>query len=420
MFQMLNQPFNGQLGTILKDKLSEEKYKYFVIVSAFAKNSGVLRMKESIRFFREKGGKIDAFIGLDAHGTSYEAVCNLFSIVDNLYIIHDNNSVVTFHPKAYYLTDLKSLDWIAVGSNNLTGGGLWTNQECSTIIDKCDNKGIDTINYLSTFIKQINMYKSDTCEFSLKINDVSDLDKLLDADLLRHEIELQIDAAKSIQKNPNKKAKTAINPFGTYGKVHIPRLKSSEQGKKITVNERKIQVTSVEPISPSDNSEKMWFETREMTGGSRNILDLSMLGSLIQGSGNGTRYETDKDTTVLGSVVFFDIDPTNVTIEKDVTINYNATDYEGCTIKLHQSGKRPNGSWRIQLKGETVLGAKLTSAEDGEWLVHKIIVLEKIKTDYYVMSVLPESHLDNLKSKSIFVARNGSSPISKQYSLLNI
>lgn len=420
MLQIINQPFNGQLGTILIDKLSKEKYKYFVIVSAFAKNSGVLRLKESIQEFREKGGKVDAFIGIDAHGTSYEAVCNLFSLVDNLYIVHDNNSVTTFHPKAYYLTDRNASDWIAVGSNNLTGGGLWTNQEYSTIIGESDNKGKDTINYFSAFIKQIDMYKSDTCAFSLKINDVSDLDKLLDADLIRHEIQLQIDAARSRREVSVQKGKPTPDPFGTHGKVHIPRVKSEKQGKKITVNDRKMQVTSVEPIAPSDNSEKMWFETREMTGGSRNILDLSMLGTIIQGSGHGTRYETDKYSTILGSVVFFDIDPTNVTFEKTVTINYNAMDYENCTIKLHQSGKNPNGSWRIQLKGETVSGEKLTSAEDGEWFVHKIIVLEKIRTDYYVMSVLPELEMDNLKKQSIFVARNGSNPASKQYGLLDI
>lgn len=419
MLQMVNQPTNGQLGTILQNKLSEEKYKYFVIVSAFAKNSGVLRMKEFIQTFRKKGGKVDAFIGVDAHGTSYEAVCNLLSLVDNLYIVHDNNPAVTFHPKAYYLTDLKSLDWIAVGSNNLTGGGLWTNYECSTIIEASGSKDAATNDYLSTFIEQIEMYKSASCEFSLKINDVSDLDIMLNADLLRHEIQLQIDAAKTRRDGSKKIGKSASDSF-CYGKVHIPRLKSEGKGKKIIVHERKIQVTSVEPIAPSDNSEKMWFETREMTGGSRNILDLSMLGSLIQGSGKGTRYETDKDSAVLGSVVFFDIDPTNVTIEKNVTINYNATDYEGCTIKLHQNGKKPNGSWRIQLKGETVSGEKLTSAEDGEWFVHKIIVLEKIRTDYYVMSVLSESELNNLISQSIFVARNGSSPASKQYGLLDI
>lgn len=420
MLQLVNQPFNGQLGSILKDKLSEGSYKYFIIVSAFAKNSGVLRMKESLQNFRNNGGKIDAFIGLDAHGTSYEAVLNLFYLVDNLYIVHDNNPVVTFHPKVYYLSDLKYSDWMAIGSNNLTGGGLWTNHEATTIISTETKADINTTNTLNDFIKLVASYKAENCEFSLKINEVNDLNKLLDADFLRHEIQLQIDAAISRREGSNKKGKTTFNPFGTRGKVHIPRVKNESQGKKITVSERKVQVTSVEPIAPSDNSEKMWFETREMTGGSRNILDLSMLGSLIQGTGNGTRYETDQKSTVLGSVVFFDIDPTNVTIEKNVTINYNATDYERCTIKLHQNGKRPNGSWRIQLKGETASGKKLTTAEDGEWFVHKIIILEKIRSDYYVMSVLPESELDNLKAESIFVAKNGSSPASKQYGLLDI
>ena len=52
--------------------------------------------------------------------------------------------------------------------------------------------------------------------------------------------------------------------------------------------------------------------------------------------------------------------------------------------------------------------------------MHKIIVLEKIRSDYYVMSVLPESELPDLISESIFVARNGSAPSSKRYGLLDI
>ena len=204
------------------------------------------------------------------------------------------------------------------------------------------------------------------------------------------------------------------------GRVHIPRVTGESKGKRIKVTNHDIEVTSVQGIAPSDNSEKMWFETREMTGGSRNILDLSMLGNIMRGTGDGTKYQTDKDSTVLGSVVFFDVDPNNTAVEKDVTINYNARDYSGCTIKMHQSGANPNGSWRIQLKGETAFGDKLTTAEDGKWFVHKIIVLEKIRTDYYVMSVLPESELDILKSESIFVARNGRTPTSKQYGLLDI
>ncbi len=420
MLELIDQPFDGQLGTILKEKLSEDKYKHFVIVSAFAKNSGVLRMKDSLKDFRDKNGTIEAFVGLDAHGTSYEALVNLFSLVDALYIIHDSNLSITFHSKIYYLTDLQNSDWIAVGSNNLTGGGLWTNHETASILVTDGNADKSVVDYFSRFIKLIGKYKSNTCDYSIKINSIEDLDELLKADLLRHEIQLQIDAAKSRKHSSEVSGNKPADPFGTLGHIHIPRVKEENKGTLIKVTNRNIEVTSVQVIAPSDASEKMWFETREMTGGSRNILDLSMLGSLILGTGDGTRYQTDRGNTVLGSVVFFDIDPNNTSVEKDVTINYNAKDYSGCTIKMHQTGANPNGSWRIQLKGETASGEKLTTAEDGKWFVHKIIVLEKIRTDYYVMSVLPESEIDSLKSESIFVAKNGRAPASKQYGLLDI
>lgn len=420
MFELIDQPFDGQLGTILKEKLSENKYKHFVIISAFAKNSGVLRMKESLKNFRDKNGTIEAFIGLDAHGTSYEALVNLFSLVDSLYIIHDSNPSITFHSKIYYLTDLQNLDWIAVGSNNLTGGGLWTNHETASILATDESTERNVQEYFNRFIDIITRYKDRACAYSIRINSIEDLDKLLEADLLRHEIQLQIDASRSRRHSSGTSNNKASSPFGSIGHIHIPRVIGENKGKRIKVTNRNTEVTSVQVIAPSDISEKMWFETREMTGGSRNILDLSMLGNLTLGTGDGTRYQTDSANIVLGSVVFFDVDPNNTAMEKDITINYNARDYSGCTIKMHQTGANPNGSWRIQLKGETASGDKLTTAEDGRWFVHKIIVLEKIRTDYYVMSVLPESEIDSLKAESTFVAKNGRTPTSKQYGLLDI
>ncbi len=420
MIELIDQPISEQLGTILKSKLSEDKYKYFVIVSAFAKNSGVLRIKESLQKFRDNGGRVEAFIGLDAYGTSYEAVVNLFSLVDSLYIVHDSNSSITFHSKIYFLSDLKESEWISVGSSNLTGGGLWTNYETNSIISTNSHTDKATENYISKYRQIIERYKDNACSFSIRIDSINDLDTLLEADLLHHEIQLQIDVAKSRKHSSKTAEKSSPDPFGSVGRVLIPSVKSDIKGKKIKVSNRNEEVTSIQPIVASDNSEIMWFETREMTGGSRNILDLSMLGVLAQGTGCGTRYQTTNNNIVLGSVVFFDIDPSDTTEEKDVTINYNAKDYVGCTIKMHQAGANPNGSWRIQLKGETASGEKLTTAEVGKWLVHKVIVIEKIRTDYYVMSVLPESEIESLETGSIFVARNGKAKTSKRYGLLNI
>ena len=430
MIDLITQPFDEQFGTILEENLASDKYKHFVIVSAFARNSGVLRTKEILQDFRNRGGKIDAFIGVDLNSTSYEAVANIFSLVDSLYIVHDKNPRITFHPKIYYLSNLQNSEWIAVGSNNLTGGGLWINHETALIVSKDSPTDTGTLKVFNKYKKLIKCYQDSDCAFSMKINDISDLDKLLEAGLLRHEVQIQVEHAKMERHSRNSASYNLPDPFGSMGTINIPALKNKNKskkikahenkGKKIKLRENNVEVISIQPIAPSDNSEKMWFETRVMTGGSRNILDLSMLGKLTQGSADGTRYQTDKDTTVLGSVVFFDIDPLNTTIEKDITINYKAKDYVGCTIKMHHTGTNPNGSWRIQFKGETDSSEKLTNAEGSNWFVNKIIVLEKIRTDYYTMSVLPESELDSLKSESIFMARNGRTPTSKQYGLLCI
>lgn len=421
MFQLLNQPFDGALGTILKEKLIEGKYKHFIIVSAFAKNSGVLRLKDSLQTFRNQGGTVDAFIGLDAHGTSYEAVLNLLSCTDNLYIVHDLNPSVTFHSKIYYLTDSNNQTWMAVGSNNFTGGGLWTNFESAVIINGNEKTIKDLKSLQSDFIKFVDKYKDCSCNLSIKINNANDLNKLYEAGLLYEEIRLQIEAAKERQKNKRSKEQTISQLFGTNGRVSLPRLKSNVKSKKVVIkNTNNESIIAAEPIVLSDASEKMWFETKKMTGGSRNILDLSMLGKIDKGTGDETRYKTNKESFVLGSVVFFDVDPNDNSREKDITINYKAKDYLGCTIKMHQSGRNPNGSWRIQLKGKTASGEILTTAGGENWLIQKIIVLEKIRTDYYVMSVLSESMIENLKNQSVFVAINGGKPNAKQYGLLDI
>lgn len=148
---MLNQPFNGQLGEVLKNKM-QEPYTKLVIMSAFAKNSGVLRLKPALKQFKENGGRIEAFIGVDAHGTSYEAVLNLLDLCDALYIVHSESATSTFHSKVYMLSNNDST-WLAVGSNNLTGGGLWTNFEsaaCFETTERTNEYIVEVEQYVSS------------------------------------------------------------------------------------------------------------------------------------------------------------------------------------------------------------------------------------------------------------------------------
>ena len=411
---MLNQPFNGQLGDILTDKM-QQPYNRFVFFSAFAKNSGVLRLKPAMEQFKANGGHISAFIGVDAHGTSYEAVLNLFELCDELYIVHSESGATTFHSKVYMLSNDFGEKWMAVGSNNLTGGGLWTNFESAT----CFDVDASLQNCSMAFEQLITQYQDLNYACSMLISSREDLDNLLAEDYLRREITIQLEAHAEHQTRPTGERQQTPRRFGNQAGIHMPRLTRTPAGGVVRQQRGRVQteVQAIEPIVATNASERMWFETRALTGGSRNILDLSKLGRKVMGDATGTRYETDNANYILGDLVFFDVNPEDTDVEKSVTVNYNGIDYMDCVIK-YPDGDLANGTWRIQLKGQASSGEKLHRVGGADWLCNRIIVLEKIRTDYYVLSVLGVDQLDTLKQQSQIVATNGSAANSKMYGLL--
>ncbi len=411
---MLNQPFNGQLGNLLIDKMQQD-YNRLVVFSAFAKNSGVLRLKPAMEQFKANGGHISAFIGVDAHGTSYEAVLNLFEICDELYIVHSESGATTFHSKVYMLSNDSGEKWMAVGSNNLTGGGLWTNFESAT----CFDVDVSLQNCPIAFEQLIAKYQDPNYACSMLIQSQEDLDNLLAEDYLRREITIQLEARAEHQTRLTGERQRTPRRFGNQTGIHMPRLTRTPAGGVVRQRRGRVQteVHAIEPIVATNAAERMWFETRALTGGSRNILDLSKLGRKVMGDAMGTRYETDNADYILGDLVFFDVNPEDTDVEKSVTVNYNGIDYMDCVIK-YPDGDLANGTWRIQLKGQASSGEKLHRVGGTAWLCNRIIVLEKIRTDYYVLSVLEVDQLETLKQQSQVVATNGSAANSKMYGLL--
>lgn len=413
---MINQPFHGQLGELLCEKLSQPlgNVASFTMFSAFAKNSGVLRLKPALEQFKNAGGYITAFIGLDAHGTSYEAVLNLFELCHELYIVHSESPASTFHSKIYELTN-DGDTWIAVGSNNLTGGGLWTNFESAV----CFEDGRECKDCVCKVAELSLKYKDPAYPCSHRITSRDDIDELLAEDYLRSEIRIQLETRNDARHTAGQL--TRRNLFGTQNGIHLPRIERVNQqhpaGTTIRNNQDQEEVRAVYEITDTDASECMWFEMRESTGASRNILDLSKLGTIIAGTPHGTRYETSDPKLMLGGIAFFDVEPESTGFEKSITVNYNGIDYVDCTIKF-PTGDHSNGSWRIQMKGRSEAGVKIHRVGGAKWLRHKILVFEKIRTNYYTLSVLEKDQLDNLIGQSTVVATNGSSPTSKKYGLL--
>lgn len=306
--------------------------------------------------------------------------------------------------------------WYAVGSNNLTGGGLWTNFESFSIQSFKLPEEKDELKNIYSLIEKY-MDPEYTC--SLKILSVDDIDALLNANYISKEVTQKVNntARRLYQTKQQKK----ISLFGME-KVSIPAIISINRSYTDIQNNPKgpksiMDITvdiNTNVTSPAFTNEQFWFEMRKSTGGSRNILDLSKIGKIENGSVKGTPYEYSDSSRMYGGIKFFDIDPEDTSHEKNITINYLGKDYFPSTIKFAPD----NGSWRIQLKGAAKDGSnELSKYGNRGDFVHKILVFEKINTNYYVLSLLAESELDKIKSLSRVWARNGSSTASKAYGM---
>ena len=186
--EIINQPLNGQLGNRLIELLESSKYDALNITVAFAKNSGVLRIKPSLDKFRKRGGKVNVYVGVDLGVTSYEALTALFLCTDSLSVIHSESSQ-TFHSKVYEFLGKHEM-LLVVGSNNLTAGGLWTNFESSALIPidmtKPDNSSIarTQAEYFSALASLDNLL--------MPINYKSDIDKLYTRGYITNEVKQQV------------------------------------------------------------------------------------------------------------------------------------------------------------------------------------------------------------------------------------
>lgn len=407
--ELMNQPFTGQLGDRLIESLNSPDFHTLNIVVAFAKNSGVLRIKDALARFRERGGIVNAYVGVDLGGTSYEALAALLLHTDSLNVVHSEKAQ-TFHAKIYqFLGEDNGL--MVVGSHNLTGGGLWTNFESSVIItvNRSSADGMQILSGMDDYIGKLTSLKDSL----MSIGAQDDIDKLLQNGYIFKEVAELVRRAKAAKQDGTGKR---LFGYGVPAKLPLVAMPKKE----------KTGAVSVTPVSTilvheTDGWKTIWFETKKLTGGSRNILDLSMKSLVERGEPTGTPFDLRDPGFMRGGVGFFGLDPTDTDKTKDIILNFEGVDYIGNTI-LYPVGGKANGTWRLQIKGISCSGVKITDAfrAKGEqnYLVEKVITFNKIEDDYYSISVFPESELEDFEAASRILARNGSTRNSKRLGLL--
>lgn len=204
------------LGDFLQKTFLGEYGSYHTVDAAiaFVKSSGVSHIRGALQHFLAEGGSARFAVGVDQQGTSYEGLSELWNILQGtgeIWINHDENWFVTFHPKLYLFTGEHSA-LLIVGSGNLTEGGLFTNDE-ATLIQQLDlEKNED-----AAIIDQVKHAVDSWCNSELGIS------KRLDDDLLENLVAARLirpEAESSVTTDSERTITTSEAPSET----DIPRL----------------------------------------------------------------------------------------------------------------------------------------------------------------------------------------------------
>lgn len=392
-------------GDVINNALLTTNYNSFAAFVAFVSVDGINQLKENFKQFIDSGGQIRLYVGVDLHGTSKEALELLLSL-DNVktYIVYSSNRII-YHPKIYSFEGDNN-NMVMVGSSNLTLSGLYQNIEASLCItnegeDEQDKSLIsDIYDYYNAILSNDSTY----CQpLSQEIIDLLCENKIV---LTSKESRVQFNEQSKQNKTSVSEREKLKEKFSAVkvGKAKTGRKKSVVEHVYTKEEDNEAgtysQTTSIE-------EKAMWIETKEMTGGSRNILDLSK---------KGVRDKIVKP----GSVEFFGIDKENYAMEKDIELVYDGKIFKNNTIKYAPK----NSNWRIQIKGEADDGTKMTYLSSPRLgipggLTRKILIFEKTDvTDRYVLHIFDEEELEYWKSISSDWANMGNKN-GRTYGYLN-
>lgn len=129
------QPFDSEGKRIAFEEILKKEFAELPplskvwLVSAFAKQKGVLRLIPSIISAVENKVEITIIVGIDIQGTSKEALELLLKTNTKVIIFKNATSQNTFHPKFFLFETEPERATLFVGSVNLTNGGLSANYE---------------------------------------------------------------------------------------------------------------------------------------------------------------------------------------------------------------------------------------------------------------------------------------------------
>lgn len=382
-------------GNFIIDSLESNHYNSFNAFVAFVSTGGLKNIIEEMLAFREAGGEIKLYLGVNLNATSKEALEKLLEYQIESYVVFSPNSII-YHPKIYTFEGDERKRAI-IGSANMTEKGLFQNIEASVCVDfeSTDENG-------SEFLADIYDH------FNAIINQEHPSCQLLTQEVLEVLIESKVVLPEAIAREKNnkinkefgqKESKVNTRLLNLFGKLKAKRPPKGYR--KTVVKKEFLAAEETAEVNVVDETTElaagsMWIETGLMTGGSRNILDLSKKGRL-------------DGVNKFGSVSYFGIDPENENETKDINVIFGGKTYIGNRI-FYAEG---NSNWRIRLNGETEDEEKLTtfsipSLGQNGGFQNKILLFTRIDATNFRLEILEQDEMPRLIENSSNWAKGGS------------
>lgn len=391
-------------GNFIINSLESKQYNSFNAFVAFVSTGGLKNIIDQLVEFKESGGTVRLYLGVDLNATSKEALEQLIEHDIESYIVYSPNNII-YHPKIYAFEG-KEVTRAIIGSSNLTQSGLFQNIEASVCIDfeNEDENGSNLIADIYEHFNSIINLEHQSCQRLTP--DILTL--LIENKVVLPEAINRVKSNRINQEFGESTLKKNTELLEAFGKM---KTKRPPKGFKKVVRKEELIVEHDEEVNlvyetMSLVKGAMWIETRKMTGGSRNILDLSKSGK--------------RDGVArFGSVSFFGVDPDDTTVTKHIDIHLGDKIYIDNPIFYAED----NSNWRIQLKGETVKGGKLTTiskprlGQNGGF-VDKILLFTEIDDTNFKLEILDTEDLDSLIENSSDWAKGGRGGSGRAYGII--
>lgn len=392
--QGLNPESEITTGNFIIDSLESSHYSSFNAFVAFVSTGGLNNIIDQLTVFKDGGGQIRLYVGVDLNATSEEALGKLLEHEIETYVVYSPNSII-YHPKIYAFKGV-DLTRAIIGSSNLTERGLFQNVEASVCVDfeNDDEKGNEFVSDIFDHYNSIINQEHPSCQ--LLTQDV--LEILVESKIVLPEAVNRAKINKINKEFGQKESKVNRRLLDLFGKLKTKRppkgFRKTVVKKELLAEEETAQVNVVDEATELVVG-SMWIETGLMTGGSRNILDLSKRGNL-----DGIRK--------FGSVSYFGLDPEDENRTKDIDIIFGSKTYMGNHI-FYAEG---NSNWRIRLNGETEDGEKLTTFSiptlgyNGGFQ-NKILLFTRIDDTHFRLEILEQDDMPRLIENSSDWAKGG-------------